>query len=1445
MSIINKYISSISGIFKTRPKSVEFWECNDGTFSDSGSCNWHGGLKSKESKKYIISPKGKKKKLAATTLAEVLETGVTLIPIGIIKENRSWFQNRKTAYSERSVKNIIEAYKSGNFLWANFDAITVWPGNDGKLYVLSGHSRLEAFKRLCKMGAIVDNRDFCEIPAKVAEGLTLEQAKKVARESNTLSTKETLIERSQFYSRLRQEEGKSRSELEKLAKRLEGQNATQILAFSYLNPDGRTYNALALLDSADATSRANIQNIARWIGNARKTIPLLSNDHENELFDWLVTYKAYGTKKGQISNEREFKSRLSSIINRRTEFGVLNKKLNIQNFVSKSPVEKQYDERLEKQRALVSSKDKELKAKIKDLTNRGASTKQISDLTKGLEATLRRERIKLQQLIQKKSNVMQQAKNELSLFSIGAIFPTDDCGPFVECEDGTFSNSQGRGTCAGHGGIKGRKKAKKKEKYIPKEGDTENFVTKKGRTGTFIYVRGGDAVIVKHKRKYLNFSSQSGHYLGTKNGAQRFAKNYKDLASTSLDWALDKLEDEPELPKKGLINPDQALYTTPLYLGGKIPPPPHTITEKEFIKGIFDELYDFKSYGQMPKSVKSVVQAYKNTLKSGDQQNAEITRQEVLRLAKGRHRGYILQAYKEGKEIPMNVLDEYPQIKKAYLRKKEKPESSKLKAEKYKLINKALNTVPGSSKQKEIKKQLKKVEAKLKQTDQDKPKTDPNQNAFKQVIELANSVRSFKYENVDDIYKAFDIAYSLVPDVRKLLNSSAYTKKKLVAILSQWDWSAYSKQNEKKAYIVDSIVDDLAFMFLPRVGARSLPITIGKKFDAWQYASERLKKEWTTDSFREKKEEFLKQKQKVNQALENPQTLEDFKIVSRNRKLTEDEKLLLDKLLEADLIQKAERLREKVKEEKLRQKKLAKAAKAVSADTDFVLSDFQGTGKFAGTTFRRVQPTDRVDKETFRELQLRAKRLNGFWSKYAKGFLFEDPDDADQFAQIDKTVEKQEVELEKKDYEKFLEFAEKLEDQAAAELRSDRKVNTARRQRFAASAQEQAENDLYLAGIYRALADQQQKGNLKFIDWLSYKTDVAQLMNEINQAKYNYSKKVFGNDWWSNYKKTVANEPFQFKFKEHIRPGLHLRGWHMNQFAEAIENKKGLKRFAAKLKKAASRGEDKWYYISDSLHNDFVKGLRSVGGNYKYATWFNYISDSLKGVFRLKRLGLDDKDLLYAALLEFQQILNLAKGEQLDIKPKIDLELAELRRKQKGFKDFFFTNDQLAARMAKMAMLDPGDKVLEPSAGDGAIARAILREEPKVNLDVAEMAYTMEKYLTKQGFNVVANDFLNYSTDNKYDAIIMNPPFSKRQDAQHVVKAYKHLKPGGRLIALVGAGTWAASDKKAQQLKDLFSEAGRYNQILEDEFKDAGTGVRVVLLAFQKLGSTISGLDVD
>src|SRR3546814_14723641 len=60
-------------------------------------------------------------------------------------------------------------------------------------------------------------------------------------------------------------------------------------------------------------------------------------------------------------------------------------------------------------------------------------------------------------------------------------------------------------------------------------------------------------------------------------------------------------------------------------------------------------------------------------------------------------------------------------------------------------------------------------------------------------------------------------------------------------------------------------------------------------------------------------------------------------------------------------------------------------------------------------------------------------------------------------------------------------------------------------------------------------------------------------------------------------------------------------------------------------------------------------------------------------------------------------------------------------------------------------------------------------------------------------------DFLALTPDliGSFDRIIMNPPFDRGRDIDHVNHAIEFLAPGGILVALMSAGTEYKSDAKA------------------------------------------------
>src|SRR5690606_11773720 len=106
----------------------------------------------------------------------------------------------------------------------------------------------------------------------------------------------------------------------------------------------------------------------------------------------------------------------------------------------------------------------------------------------------------------------------------------------------------------------------------------------------------------------------------------------------------------------------------------------------------------------------------------------------------------------------------------------------------------------------------------------------------------------------------------------------------------------------------------------------------------------------------------------------------------------------------------------------------------------------------------------------------------------------------------------------------------------------------------------------------------------------------------------------------------------------------------------------------------------------------------------------------------------------------------------------------------------------------------PGMRVLEPSAGSGAIAEVIRERHPTARLEVIERNYSLREILEADGFELVSRDFTEYAPSYGYDRIIMNPPFEQRQDVEHIDRALSMLNPGGRLLAIAASSLASRDD---------------------------------------------------
>lgn len=162
----------------------------------------------------------------------------------------------------------------------------------------------------------------------------------------------------------------------------------------------------------------------------------------------------------------------------------------------------------------------------------------------------------------------------------------------------------------------------------------------------------------------------------------------------------------------------------------------------------------------------------------------------------------------------------------------------------------------------------------------------------------------------------------------------------------------------------------------------------------------------------------------------------------------------------------------------------------------------------------------------------------------------------------------------------------------------------------------------------------------------------------------------------------------------------------------------------------------------------------------------------------------------------------------------------------------FPTPPELVARMIEIADIQEGEKVLEPSAGTGAI----LDQLTCGDITAVEIDYELCRYLRNRTFDppimLIEKDFLDLRGGiGTLDKVIMNPPFAKYQDVSHITHALKFLRPGGRLVAIASGGITSRQNNKSKVFRELLESLGAEIEPLpEGTFKDSGTMVNTVLI---------------
>ena len=566
-------------------------------------------------------------------------------------------------------------------------------------------------------------------------------------------------------------------------------------------------------------------------------------------------------------------------------------------------------------------------------------------------------------------------------------------------------------------------------------------------------------------------------------------------------------------------------------------------------------------------------------------------------------------------------------------------------------------------------------------------------------------------------------------------------------------------------------------------------------------------------------------------AIEDPQTLEDFETRARYKV--------------PELTTEQVRRYEDLKADARRAAVATSSATVQAVGLGDVAMELHATKHTkTGEDLHVVTLSQRVDKDLYQSLNARAKQLGGYYSSYRgsgaiAGFTFKTQEAAQAFmateaTQINPTpeaVEERQAEKKAKVSSKLRDMAEKMTEKAEDELGRDRKTHTHRYAAQAASSIGAAESSKALARTMTNLADAIEDGRAKHLGGLKNRIQIEEL-NTILRAAIRARRRSQG----LSYAQEQAEQgrPANQEDIDHaVYPYPSLWKDHLTSQFDRLGKVPGLARASVKIQKMMQGAtEDKSVVFE---RPDQIELLSEIATKLEKhpdpeTKWLKEkIKDTLRSFNRLQSAGIETPEQLRAALREFLVYKSMTQGED----PIKAAERSLIGAKIPGY---FPTPQVLAEEVIDKANIQPGMRILEPSAGKGSLIDALHAKHGKdFQVDAIEPIESLRTILAAKGHTLAGRDILEHNPGPVYDRVIMNPPFENGQDMDHVRKAYDLLKPGGRLVAITGAGAHFRGDKKATAFREWLDELGAESeQNPEGSFKASGTGTNTYTVVIDK-----------
>ncbi len=709
--------------------------------------------------------------------------------------------------------------------------------------------------------------------------------------------------------------------------------------------------------------------------------------------------------------------------------------------------------------------------------------------------------------------------------------------------------------------------------------------------------------------------------------------------------------------------------------------------------------------------------------------------------------------------------------------------------------------------------------------------------------------------SLEEFQAAFNTLVNNKEDILKRLNT--HTKAELMA-LSKKPY-AYPKDVKKSEALEDAynrLLKQYLFGRETRTSGEQNIMNLARNRQEYEQSVKDVVKNTTQkelDDWAKLASDYKAKKQNAatehKARVENPQTLEDFELAVR-----ENGKESLTTAQRAEY----ERLNAEAQwQAKEQQQKKEAVTEGLATDQPLEIEPItEGTHTKTGKPVYNVKVTTKLGKEKFAEAAKTARTMGG--SYYKGQFSLPTREKAEQFTNwlngqtLDhspRTLEKQTTKA-TETVNKLRTMADKLEEKGNIEYNAERRTNTAKQLNQATSARAAATKKIKFAQTLRNIANGIDDGSVRFLSKLSNQTQLDEL-NKIQRSAIPESMVESDYNGYSMSRTVKEGVTLEDYIDRITIPEITLHRDNAIQLAEQLKGKRGYADLRKELdiKISIAKRNDK-HTISLPSHSEYTAKLDTFVRNNSEAKPGWLYEDNVTTVKRLQKMGLTTDDQLRSAIRELDEIRS-GKPMSQSAEHKLDGMRLKIKQNARNYNDFFPTPDDVTNRVMELADIQPGMKSLEPNAGMGHMAKKVQNAAGKEHVDLVEISPQLAEYLEAAGFGKIEqSDFLKFGKKNSYDKIVMNPPFSKDQDIDHVMHAYELLKPEGRVTAIMSNMAGIRSNKKNRAFSEWLDTVGAVVEDIEpgafkSSFNPTSVNTKIVVIDKPKVEAKAQARTAD